>query len=126
MRTTILLAAALTAALALSATALASRAPTRTERVAIVAAWSGSPTTLADTQCRVIRVSTARAGWAALRARFTKPCRGQAFDGSTFLRKRDGKWGVVIGGSSVDAKDCRLIPLAVRRDLPAFTSSLGC
>lgn len=126
MRTTILLAAALLAALALTATAMASRAPTAKERVDIVAAWSGSPTTLADTQCRVIRVSTARAGWAALRAKFTKACREKAFDGSAFLRKRNGEWALVIAGSSVEAKDCRLIPLAVRKDLPVFTSSLGC
>lgn len=126
MRTTILLAGALLAALALTATALASRAPTGRERIAIVAAWSGSPTTLADTQCVRIRISTPRQGWAALRAKFTEACQDEVFDGSTFLRKREGRWGVVIGGSSVDPSDCALIPLVVRNDLRVFTRALGC
>jgi hypothetical protein len=111
--TTILLSAlALTPAAPLAPTAVASRAPTATERAALAQALT------APRRCLEIRVSTVRRGWASVsfRSPVRDSCLRYVADGVSVHRRRDDIWREVFVGSSWSCPIPR-VPEDVRRDL---------
>jgi hypothetical protein len=95
------------------APALASRAATRSERIAIAEVMH------LPAGCAVVRVSTERRGWAGFYgARTTRGCSRWASNGVTVLRRRQGRWRQVIAGSDLVCP-IRRVPKAVAWDLDA-------
>lgn len=110
--------------------------PTKTQKAAIVKAWSkqdGGKAYKGPLKCMKVQLSASSRTVAGLRSnaqKYPKACTEHAFDGAALLYGSSQKWFMLTEGSAASKSQCKalknLVGADVWQDLVAYADGLGC